>query len=141
MPITFEEIKRRFEAEQAQPITPMTAADMPPTYESITPAWLTDVLGSAVAGAEVLSHKLGPRDDGTSNRRFIAIEWNEAGQQAGLPRSVFCKRTQSLEIRYRDVLTACRGTGYPLAIRLHRMDDKYEHGFRTRSAVRDGVRR
>lgn len=100
MPITFEEIKRRFEVEQAKPITPMTAADMPPSYESITPAWLTDVLGRGIAGAQVLSHKLGPRDDGTSNRRFIEIEWNGVGQQAGLPPSVFCKGTQSLESRY-----------------------------------------
>ena len=100
MPITFDEIKRRFEQEQRNPVTPTTAADMPPTYESITPAWLGDVLGRGVPGAEVVSHELGPRDDGTSNRRFIYINWNEAGQQAGLPASVFCKGTQSLESRY-----------------------------------------
>lgn len=100
MTISFDEIKRRFEAEQSNPIVPVTSEDMPPSYESITPAWLTDVLGSKVAGAEVLSHRLGPRDDGTSNRRFVYMEWNAAGQQAGLPQSVFCKGTQSLESRY-----------------------------------------
>ncbi len=100
MAIAFDEIKRRFEAEQANPITPMTAADMPPTYESITPEWLTDVLGRDVPGARVLSHTLGPVDDGTSNRRRIAVEWNQAGRDAGLVGKIFCKGTQSLESRY-----------------------------------------
>lgn len=100
MTITFEEIKRRFEAEQAHPVTPLTAGDMPPNYESITDAWLGDVLGGAVPGAEVLSHTLGPVDDGTSNRRRIALEWNAPGRAAGLPAQIFCKGTQSLESRY-----------------------------------------
>lgn len=100
MPISFQEIKARFEAEQRTPIVPRVASDMPPTYESITPAWLSDVLGKAVPGAEVVSHELGPRDDGTSNRRRIELQWNAAGEAAGLPASVFCKGTQSLESRY-----------------------------------------
>jgi len=100
MPLSFAEIKARFEAEQRTPITPRTASDMPPTYESITVEWLTDVLGREVPGARVLSHTLGPRDDGTSNRRRIEMVWNEAGLAAGLPASVFCKGTQSLASRY-----------------------------------------
>jgi Phosphotransferase enzyme family len=100
MPLTFAQIKQRFEAEQARPITPRTASDMPPTYESITDAWLTDVLGEAVPGAQVISHTIGPRDDGTSNRRRIEMVWNDTGIAASLPASVFCKGTQSLESRY-----------------------------------------
>ena len=100
MPLSFAEIKARFEAEQRTPITPRKASDMPPTYESITVEWLTDVLGREVPGARVLSHTLGPRDDGTSNRRRIEMVWNEAGLAAGLPASVFCKGTQSLASRY-----------------------------------------
>lgn len=100
MTIAFEEIKRRFEAEQAHPITPRSAADMPPTYESITDEWLTDVLARNVSGARALSHTLGPADDGTSNRRRIAVEWNDAGRAAGLVSKIFCKGTQSLESRY-----------------------------------------
>ena len=100
MPISFQEIKARFEAEQRSPIVPRTANDMPPSYESITAEWLTDVLGKAVPGAQVVAHELGPRDDGTSNRRRIELRWNAAGEVAGLPRSVFCKGTQSLESRY-----------------------------------------
>lgn len=51
MPIRFEEIKRRFELEQQHPKVPRRAEDMPPTYESITPEWLTDVLGYSVQAA------------------------------------------------------------------------------------------
>lgn len=100
MTITFDEIKRRFAAEQANPIIPRTADDMPPTYESITPEWLTAVLANGNPGAQVVSHELGPRDDGTSNRRKITVQWNDAGRQAGLPEKLFCKGTQSLESRY-----------------------------------------
>lgn len=100
MTLTFDQIKQRFEAEQATPITPMTKADMPPSYESITPQWLTDVLADGVPGAEVVSHALGPHDDGTSNRRKITVHWNEVGKKAGLPEKLFCKGTQSLESRY-----------------------------------------
>lgn len=100
MPISFQEIKARFEAEQRSPIVPRTANEMPPSYESITAEWLTDVLGKVVPGAQVIAHELGPRDDGTSNRRRIELRWNAAGEAAGLPRSVFCKGTQSLESRY-----------------------------------------
>lgn len=33
---------------------------------------------------------------GTSNRRRIFMTWNEAGQKAGLPKSVFCKGSADL---------------------------------------------
>ncbi len=100
MPISFDEIKRRFEAEQANAIVPTTSDHIPTSYESITPEWLTDVLGGGTQGAAVTSFALGPRDDGTSNRRKIRVEWNEAGRAAGLPAKLFCKGTQSLESRY-----------------------------------------
>jgi hypothetical protein len=100
MTITFAEIKTRFEEERKAQRVPTTAEDLPFTYESITPQWLTAVLGPGIRGATVVSHTLGPRDDGTSNRRRIEIVWNDAGRGAGLPASVFCKGTQSLESRY-----------------------------------------
>lgn len=100
MTVTFEQIKQRFEAEQANPITPLTATDMPPTYESITQEWLTNVLAAQVPGAALLSHTLGSPDNGTSNRRKISLQWNDVGEKAGLPQKLFCKGTQSLESRY-----------------------------------------
>ena len=100
MPITFDEIKRRFNSEQANPTKPLTRADIPFTYESVTNEWLTDVLAGEVPGAVVVSHELGPEDNGTSNRRRISVEWNDAGREAGLCEKLFCKGTQSLESRY-----------------------------------------
>jgi hypothetical protein len=100
MTITFAEIKARFEEERKVQKQPVTVEDLPFTYEAITPQWLTAVLGRGIPGAAVVSHELGPRDDGTSNRRRIEITWNGVGRSAGLPASVFCKGTQSLESRY-----------------------------------------
>ena len=100
MTITFAEIKARFEEEQKTQRQPLTDDDLPFTYEAITPQWLTAVLGRRISGAKVESHRLGPRDDGTSNRRLIELSWNDVGRAAGLPATVFCKGTQSLESRY-----------------------------------------
>src|SRR5262245_9757164 len=85
MTITFAEIKARFEEERRAQKRPATADDLPFTYEAITGQWLTAVLARGIAGAVVESHALGPRDDGTSNRRRIELRWNDAGQAAGLP--------------------------------------------------------
>jgi Ecdysteroid kinase-like family len=100
MTITFAEIKARYEHERANHQKPTTRDDLPFTYETITPGWLSTVLAHGHRGAAVLSHTLGPVDDGTSNRRRIALEWNAAGVAAGLPDKLFCKGTQSLESRY-----------------------------------------
>lgn len=72
------------------------AGEIPPFYESITPEWLTAILCTGTPGAEVVSHRLDGSDDGTSNRRRIFVEYDAAGQAAGLPPSVFCKATVSL---------------------------------------------
>lgn len=85
MTITFAEIKARYEQEHKAHKSPTTRDELPFTYEAITPAWLTAVLAHGHAGAAVLSHTLGPVDNGTSNRRRIALEWNAAGLAAGLP--------------------------------------------------------
>lgn len=72
---------------------------VPPTYESITDEWLTDVLCGDTPGAQVVSHRLDERDDGSSNRRRIFLEYNDAGKAAGLPATVFCKMSEQLANR------------------------------------------
>lgn len=47
-------------------------------------------------GAEVTNFSLGPVDNGSSNRRIISLEYNQAGRDAGLPASVFCKASHDL---------------------------------------------
>jgi len=94
-----EQIDRAFARQQAAPAVPRTRDDIPLTYESIGPEWLTAVLCDGVPGAAVVGHTLGPPDEGTNNRRRIHVTYNEAGQKAGLPASVFCKATQGLANR------------------------------------------
>jgi hypothetical protein len=43
-----------------------------------------------------VSFTLGPPDNGSSNRRTIQIEYNEAGRAAGLPTGLFCKASHDL---------------------------------------------
>jgi len=73
--------------------------EVPRSYESITDDWLTDVLCGASDGARVVGHRFDERDDGSSNRRRIMLEYNEAGQAAGLPETVFCKAAETLNNR------------------------------------------
>ena len=101
MAIIFAEIKARYEQEHNTHKSPRTRDKLPFTYEAITPAWSSVVLAHGHNGAAVLSHTLGPVDDGTSKRRRIALEWNAAGLAARLPNKLFCKGTQILESRYR----------------------------------------
>jgi hypothetical protein len=97
---TFTEIRSRFEAELRAGGELRTADDLPLSYEEITPQWLTRVLAGNHPDAQVVSRRLGEPDEGTSSRRRIFLEWNEAGERAALPASVFCKGTQRLESRY-----------------------------------------
>ena len=99
---SFDEIKKHYAAEvgRAAHRTLTDPADLPMSYEEITQAWLTATLGHGHAGAEVTRHRLGDVDEGTSSRRRIHLDWNDAGRAAGLPASVFCKSTMTLESRY-----------------------------------------
>lgn len=70
--------------------------DIPWRYEAITPQWMTHILCKDHPGAEVVAVRLDVPDSGTSNRRRIFIDYNDAGNAGGLPRSVFCKATVDL---------------------------------------------
>jgi aminoglycoside/choline kinase family phosphotransferase len=91
-----ERIKAAYAREQLEPPKAVKAGDIPVSYEAITPEWLTTVLCKAHPGAAVTGYRLGDPDSGTSNRRRIYLEYNRAGQDAGLPASVFCKATHAL---------------------------------------------
>lgn len=73
-----------------------TRADIPVDYDAITEDWLTAILCKSHPGAAVASFSLAARDDGTANRRRIHIRYNEAGESADLPASVFCKASHDL---------------------------------------------
>jgi len=79
---------------------PVTRRDeVPRSYEAITDAWLTDVVCRDHAGAEVIGHRFDERDDGSSNRRRIMLDYNPVGKAAGLPDTVFCKAAETLNNR------------------------------------------
>jgi aminoglycoside phosphotransferase (APT) family kinase protein len=94
------EITAAYEAERASHPGKVTRADqLPLAYEDITPEWLTAVLAGNAPGAQVTALSLGPEDHGSSSRRKIAVTWNQAGQDAGLPARLFCKSTSELPNR------------------------------------------
>jgi len=94
-----EAIRRAYEADRQQ-VRPVThAGQVPSTYEAITPEWLTAILCRDLPDARVTGFRLDERDDGSSNRRRIFVEYNEAGQAAGLPPRLFCKAAEGLENR------------------------------------------
>jgi hypothetical protein len=94
-----DQIDAAFAAEQASPLIARTWDDIPRSYEAISDEWLTAVLCRDTSGALVAGHRLDAPDDGTNNRRRIFIDYNAAGQAAGLPSSVFCKATFGLANR------------------------------------------
>jgi thiamine kinase-like enzyme len=103
----FEQIKQIFAREQIEKPIARRFGDIPVSYEAITPEWMTAILCRDAPGAEVIEVRLGPPDTGTSNRRRIHVEYNQAGQDAGLPASVFCKATHDLANR---ILLSTAGT-------------------------------
>jgi len=95
-----EHIQAAFAAEEGCRHAPVYKAhELPLSYEAITNDWLTDTLCAQHPSAQVISHHLGPVDSGSSNRRKIAVQYNEAGQAAGLPTALFCKSTHDLSNR------------------------------------------
>ena len=99
MSIDVDQLKAAYELEKHNRHPPVTADDVPFTYEDITDEWLTTILCGQHPGAKVTGHRLDVADDGNSNRRRIFIELNDVGKKAGLPDRVFCKASQGLANR------------------------------------------
>jgi hypothetical protein len=99
--VSYSELAARYAQEQRDHPIPLTIDDIPLGYETITPQWMTRVMCRNHPGAAVTSLQLGASDEGTSSRRRIFLQYNEAGRVAGLPPSVFCKSTHTLTARAR----------------------------------------
>jgi hypothetical protein len=94
-----QQITTAHQLEQQHKRKVFKANEIPVSYEDITPEWLTDVLCKGHPGAKVLSHELDAPDDGTTDRRRIFVIYNDIGNAARLPPSVFCKASQRLDKR------------------------------------------
>ncbi len=99
MSTTFAEITAHYAAEQRANKIPRDTNDIPLGYERITPEWLNAILHSAHPGIRVTGCTLGGKDEGTSSRRRIHLEY-ASGADPIWPRSVFCKGSPQLENRY-----------------------------------------
>lgn len=94
-----ERIKAAFERDQREDRPAVAPGDIPWRYEAITPEWMTHILCKDHPEAHVVAVSLDAEDSGTSNRRRVFVEYDEAGQRLGLPGSVFCKATVDLRNR------------------------------------------
>ena len=75
------------------------AEDVPCSPEAITPEWLTAVLCQQTPGAVVTDVVVKASSAGTHERHQLIVSYNDAGQRAGLPRSMFTKSLPSIVTR------------------------------------------
>ncbi|EXJ59297.1 uncharacterized protein A1O5_12178 [Cladophialophora psammophila CBS 110553] len=91
-------IRQCFAEEEKNPPVPRTTDDVPISYQAMTPEWISAVLGPYYEGARVKNFSLGPKDNGTSNRRRVYLEWEGTSTKTP-PKSVFCKAAHALNNR------------------------------------------
>jgi aminoglycoside phosphotransferase (APT) family kinase protein len=73
--------------------------DVPCSPAAITTEWLTAVLCDKVPGAMVTRVDVKPASAGTHERHRLIVTYNDAGQRAGLPTSMFTKSLPSVVTR------------------------------------------
>jgi hypothetical protein len=73
--------------------------DVPCSPDAITPEWLTAVLCKNVPEAIVTAVVVKPASAGTHERHQLIVSYNEAGERAGLPKSMFTKSLPSVVTR------------------------------------------
>ncbi|WP_188823502.1 phosphotransferase [Novosphingobium indicum] len=103
-----DDIERMYEKEQAESELITDIAKIPARYELLTAEWMTKALCASTPGARVETVTLDAPDDGSSNRRRIFLTYNEVGQAAGLPPTVFAKASNEVLNR---VIYGILGTG------------------------------
>lgn len=78
-------------AQFAASLLPWVPTRGPSAAADVTAAWLTENVAHGVRGAAALSVASLDGTTGTTDRRRILVEWNDAGKQAGLPVNLFIK--------------------------------------------------
>lgn len=78
---------------------PTEIDQVPASPERLTTQWLTAALCARHPEARVESFTLTEGSDGTSSRRGLTVDYNEAGRAAGLPTRLFTKSTTALTMR------------------------------------------
>lgn len=103
----FARVRELYETARAAQRVVVDLDEIPFSYELISDEWLSKAICRDAPGARVVAHSLDRPDEGTCNRRRIFLRYNTEGVAAGLPPSVFCKATQSLESRFILGLNGC----------------------------------
>jgi hypothetical protein len=75
-------------------------AELPVDWDGLTTEWLTGTLCAGHPGAAVTAFSLAPFETATTNRTYLAVDYNDTGRAAGLPRKLFCKATHLLPSRF-----------------------------------------
>jgi aminoglycoside phosphotransferase (APT) family kinase protein len=78
---------------------------VPTSAERASRAWMTGALCRGVTGARVVEVRPGDGSSGTTYRRRLHVEYNDAGRAAGLPATVFTKSTPGLRHRIMQAIT------------------------------------
>lgn len=94
-----ETIEAAYRKDVAERRKVVRANEVPPFYDAITTEWLSAVLCSRIPGSKVTAFHFDQSDDGTCNRRRIFLDYNQAGHDALLPRTIFCKAAHNLANR------------------------------------------
>jgi Phosphotransferase enzyme family len=85
--------------EKVRPPVLRDRDDVPTSGADLTAGWLTDVLCRNVPEAKVLSFSTPGGSSGTSERLALRVEYNAAGNAAGLPTHLYTKTTKSFRQR------------------------------------------
>lgn len=78
---------------------------VPASPETITAAWMTAALCGGVRGAEVTAVRPGDGSSGTTYRRRLHVDYNDAGRAADLPATLFTKSTPTVLQRITQAIT------------------------------------
>jgi Phosphotransferase enzyme family len=78
---------------------PVSLSEVPPSAHALTREWLTAALCQDHPGAEIAQIFVGESNEGSTSRRAIVVDYNEAGRAAGLPTRIFCKSSASFVSR------------------------------------------
>jgi hypothetical protein len=79
--------------EVALALSPWVPSPKPHRVADVDATWLTSILAKGAPGARVLDVEDRGGTSGTTDRRRLALTWNDAGVAAGLPAHLFVKAT------------------------------------------------
>ena len=78
---------------------PPAPGEVPPSADSVTPAWLTAVLCADAPGLEVSAVELGRRSSGTSSRAALTVSYRGTALPGSAPSALFAKAASTWKQR------------------------------------------